>query len=545
MVFDEDYRNRKMKTGSVNISLIRNKVFPWYCKDNVYAKGYLFTGDGRLLKNEEVCDYFNDISDENEFKKKLLEANGLFSVVVNNGETWFLAVDRFRSFPLFYRQYNGTVYVGDEVDNVFTEGERKELDENSAIVYSGLSYVLGNKTLIANVHQMQAGECLIVSNGHISSNFYHVFLSEIRNDISFAEAKEELKKIINRVTEKMSVLLENRPVLLSLSGGLDSRLLAYMLKKAGKKDVLCYTFGRKQGNPEWEYSQKVADRLGFEWLFIDYTKIEALDFYTKNQFINFYKYESQYVSKFGFMQYFAADYLLNHAKINSTACVLQGHGGDFFSGSHLRSYMRNYRSLKTLAKDLQYIHCNIVKLSMKDRRIIRKEIGRELSDNFSAPLFGMVENWDLKERQAKYIINTNKLWEQFGVEVQMPLCDVELMNFFVSLPFEYRVGQKLYKEVLWELFDEYDLNFSKDRVNLLEVPWKENLKVFVKRLFPWLRKSGLVFQYDYFDYERFVQPIVKELKGNSRAIISMNGVFSEWYLLQVKKEIASTEKEYQ
>jgi hypothetical protein len=43
---------------------------------------------------------------------------------------------------------------------------------------------------------------------------------------------------------------------------------------------------------------------------------------------------------------------------------------------------------------------------------------------------------------------------------------------------------------------------------------------------------------DYFDFKRFTQPVLQELKeaGGMRKIISMNGIFSEWYLLQVKKK---------
>ncbi len=522
---------------NVKLKLKRNKPFPWYNKGEVYAKGYIFDSAGVLYKGKDLCEYFANVLNTDDFQNRLTVVNGIFSVIIQKDSLW-VAVDRIRSFPLFYKQSGNNLYISDEINELYDGEEEKKLNKEACSIYTATSFVLGNKTLLEGIYQVQAGEFITFSELNKKSFFYHKFISDSVRKITFEEAKAELKDIISNVIERFSRLIGNREVILSLSGGLDSRLIAYMLKKAGKENVLCYTFGKKAGNPEWEYSKTVAEKLGFEWLFIDYETINEVDFYTQKDFINFYNYESQYVAKFGFMQYFAADYLINKAGINKNSLLLQGHGGDFFSGSHLRSYMQNYTSLKTIAKDLQYIHCNIVKLSFNERKKITSVIKNQLE--FNNQLFSNIENWDLKERQAKYIINTNKLWEFHGHEVCMPLCDNELMDFFVSLPFEYRINQKLYKTVLYDLFKEYDINFNINKnTNVSQTIFIENLKQRVKRSFPFLRKKINVFQYDYFDYERFVQPILEELKSNKREIISMNGFFSEWYLLQVKKEIDS------
>jgi asparagine synthase (glutamine-hydrolysing) len=323
---------------------------------------------------------------------------------------------------------------------------------------------------------------------------------------------------------------------LSLSGGYDSRLVACLLKKAGIKKVLCYTFGVKEGNPEWERSRTVAERLGFDWIFIDYSTINDLQFYKKKSFVDYYTYVAQYVSKFGFAQYFACNYLVDELKIQPDTVFLTGDGGDFFAGSHLRPYMKNYRSIATIARDLQYIHCDLVQLKRKERKKIRSIIQKDLIDN--SPLFANVENWDLKERQVKYIINSAKLWEFRGIEASSPLYDIELMDFFVSLPFEYKINQKLYKTVISELFEEFNIQFSSPAAPADSV-FIQQLKIFIKRIFPVLRKKPDLFQYDYFDLKRFYQPILAELhdENQSRKILSSNGIFSEWYLLRIKKEI--------
>ncbi|GHT39072.1 asparagine synthase [Bacteroidia bacterium] len=522
------------------IRLTRNKVHNWYKENGVYAKGYFFTPDGKLYRDAGLCTYFSKLVDEDDFRQKLLTANGIFSVIIQQDTKLWMAVDRLRYFPLFYRQKGVDLWISDEVNSLFDAGEQKETDPDACSEFSGLSYVLGNKTLLKTVFQLQAGEMIRYeeTQHRIVPAFYHRYFSEIK-EISFDEAKMQLKKIFQNIGQRMVQLIGDRPVVVSLSGGLDSRLIAFLLKKAGIKKVLCYTFGIKKGNPEWERSKIVAEKLGFQWLFIDYGTMNEPDFRKQKRFINMVDYVAQYVSKFGFMQYFATNYLIDEVKIPSDSIWFVGNGGDFFSGSHLRPYMQKYKSISVIAQDLQYIHGNLVQLNRKEREKIRQTIQKELQTTI--PLFYNVENWDLKERQAKYIFNSDKLWEYYGIETQIPLCDTELMDFFVSLPFEYRLNQKLYKTVLTELFQEYDINFTQD-IQMKEPTLIQQCKIWIKRAFPFLRKKNNLFQDDYFDFKRFSQSILKELqeKNQAKKIISSNGIFSEWYLMQVKKEVSNT-----
>ena len=520
----------------ITIKLTKDKMSKWHHDKGIYTIGYLFAPDGKLYQNADLCTYFENIETEIDFQNKLLSANGAFSVIIQKtqSELW-MAVDRFRYFSIFYRQNNEDLLISDEITDLFEPNEPLNLDEESYIVFRGLGYTLGKKTLLRDVFQIQAGEYIVYNNNKTVQTFYHRHFSEIKN-ISFDAAKEQLKNILCNVGKRMSEFLCNRPILLPLSGGLDSRLIAFLLKKEGKENVLCFTYGKKEGNPEWKNSREVAEKLGFKWLFIDYTTINDTEYHKQKQFIDYYKYAAQYVSKFYATQYFAANYLFDEINIPMNTVILPGHGGDFFSGSHLRPYMENYRKISTIAKDLQIMHFHIsglVETSVKEKKSVEKIIQADLKD--ISPLFHNIENWDLKERQAKYIINSNRLWEYRGICNYMPLCDTELIDFFVSLPFEFRLNQKLYKAVISELFDEFNINFSKD-IKKMEITVVQQIKIFIKRLLPFLRKKNDIFSGDYFDFKRLSQPILKELEEmkENRKILSFNGIFSEWYLLQIK-----------
>ncbi|MDR1763318.1 MAG: asparagine synthase C-terminal domain-containing protein [Dysgonamonadaceae bacterium] len=518
-----------------DIRLNLNKAYRWFSKNGVHAKGYLFDSEENLYRGEELCTYFSEAKNEQDFRDKLADANGVFSVVIERGGSLWLAVDRFRYFPIFYRQNLQMLRVGDNPDDLFEPDSRPELDEESCTVFSALTYVLGNKTLLKDVFELQAGEYAVFEGQNIRTAFYHKYFAETRN-ISFEDAKTELKRIIDNMGRRTFRLIDGRPAAVSLSGGLDSRLVACILKKSGIKNVVCYTFGVKTGNPELERSETVARKLGFDWHFVDYSTIKESDFYKQKTFLDFCKYTSRYVSKFGFAQYFACKNLIENKALQPGFVHFTGDGGDFFAGSHLRPYMLNYKSISQIAKDLQYIHCDIAELSGKERKLIFNHILKSLDKR--NPLFGNVENWDLKERQAKYIINTTKLWEFYGLETQVPLCDKEFADFFAALPFEYRMNQKLYKTVLHELFEEFDINFPQD-VKTYEKPFIQQIKKYIKRTFPFLRKKTDLYLYDFLDMKRFLQPVFDEIQkdGSNRKILSFNGILSEWYLQKMRNEL--------
>ncbi|MDR2057097.1 MAG: asparagine synthase C-terminal domain-containing protein [Dysgonamonadaceae bacterium] len=521
----------------ITIKLTDNKVFGWCQADSVSAKGYCFAPDGKLYRGADLCSYFTDAATVDDFRRKLLSANGLFSVVIQRNNSTWIGVDRFRHFPLFYRQKENKLIVADAVDDLFDDDEPKELDAESCTVFSGLSYVLGNKTLIKNVFQVQAGEYLIYDGHPVTTSYYYRYFAPIR-DMGFEEAGQQLKTILKRIGERMSRLIGDRPVLLSLSGGLDSRLIAYLLKINKIKNVTCFTYGIEEGNPEWQRSKAVADKLGFQWVFVDYSKINSPNFYEKKQFLDYAHYAAQYVVKFGITPYFAADKFINEMKISPDTVLLLGYGGDYFSGKHLKPYMRHYRSVSAIAKDLQYAHCDLVKLNIRERRLIRRIIKNSL-DAKVFPLFANVEDWIVKRRYPN--IYSGKLWEFHEIETQTPLCDTELMDFFEALPFEYRLNQKLYKTVLSELFEKFDIHFSTPEVPHQNVTL-QRIKIYIKRILPFLRLRHDLFCLDYFDMKRFLKPVLAEVykKEPKKKILSYNGIISEWYLMKLKKRLKTS-----
>jgi asparagine synthase (glutamine-hydrolysing) len=520
--------------------LTDNRTLSWFHKDGVSVKGYCFTSDDRLLREAELCDYVNDKSEDLSLEQKMKKLNGLFAIVLHNENT--VVVDRCRSIPLFYREIDDRdIIFADEIENLFEPGEQKSLCPHDKSIFSVLGFTFEESTLLGEY-------CCQVLAGHIAqvncfvdqTPYYQLYSEPATDFIDYETAKVRLREILNNIGKRTARLIEGKKTLLSLSGGRDSRLIACMLKNAGITDVLCFTYGRKTGNPEWERSQKTAEKLGFKWHFVDHEQITDMQWHKRQTFCDYYKYAAQYSSKFIATPYFAAEFFAKTVDSPADTVYISGHGGDFLAGSHLKPDWNRYSSIDEIKDYLLKEHLNLTRLTKAEK--ISAETFLLLDHNDKNPMYQQIETWELQERQAKYIVNANRLWQFFGFTPLMPLFDSEFMDFMMSLPFEYRLNQKLYREVVDEIFAEYGLDFEKVNNGLSKLP-VQNVKSRIKRMFPFIRRRPSFFAYDYFDFKRLTKHLRKELRagGRKRKILSFNGIFTEWYLMQIDKTLQDEE----
>lgn len=68
------------------------------------------------------------------------------------------------------------------------------------------------------------------------------------------------------------------------------------------------------------------------------------------------------------------------------------------------------------------------------------------------------ECWEWQERQAKFIVNSCRVYEFWGYDWRIPLWDSEMMDFWSRVPIELRIGKRLYDVFLRStLFKEFHL----------------------------------------------------------------------------------------
>jgi asparagine synthase (glutamine-hydrolysing) len=237
-----------------------------------------------------------------------------------------------------------------------------------------------------------------------------------------------------------------------------------MFKFLGFKDVICINYGVK-GNYETPISKMVADRLGYEWLFIEYSKERFIQLFHSDEFAKYIRTVHKYHVAPN-IQEFLSTFTLKEKFSGKNLIFIPGHTGDFISGGHITKKVlfavgvkdvaeailqKHYYGLRGLPYPLQVI--NDVILYLND---YLKKSGNGLT------AYQLYEIFDWRERQSKYISSFNKVYEYFNFRWSTPLWDKRFVDFWSTVPLKLKYNKKLYREFLAEyVFAPLGIDFDK------------------------------------------------------------------------------------
>ena len=433
----------------INFCFMCGKGKPWIKIKNGYFSASAFINDDYLT----VSDFTNKLeqmSSMDEAKEVVSKLNGSFAFAITIGDTIVLSVDRERTIPLFYEINSDVVNIYNHLsfDNLKEHG----IDEEALKELDNSLFVSGNKTFINNIYGVIAGEILrIDKNGDSLAQPY----CEFNYDKTLFGSLDEIYEVIDnhfiRVVKRLIRYLNGRCAVVPLSGGHDSRLIVYYLKLLGYENIFTYTYGLKN-NFEAETSEKVAKYLNLKWVFIEYEppKLQRL---FNDDFSNLLDYYSNGVSSVCIQDWYAVDLLHDKKLIPPDSVFVPGHSFDCIAGSFIlpRYVMNDMVSSDDLVNDIIWKHYSEGKRSLSNKEylkysnMIRTLLPQDLSQKMSADeAFRLYQIFNIRERQAKYICASVKLYEYYGYDWYLPLWDKELVDLWESISLNNKYERKLF-----------------------------------------------------------------------------------------------------
>lgn len=528
------------------LQLVHNKGFQWYAIENISVKGYLFDAKGTLWEGKNLLSYVQQFKSVQALQSALRVANGAFAVVFVSEKEVLVMVDRIRSFPLFYAMDQHQLLVSDDALVLSKIKGDSSLDELSVSFVKYLNYAPANRTLLTGVFQLQAGQMLVYQthNCELQLDFYYHHVHLYRHEPVESTLVNVFEDKLRLVFERLVQSAKGKTLMIPLSGGLDSRLIVAMVKQLNYSKVMCYTYGNPESH-EVTTAKKVAESVGYPWLFIDYSA-PLYATYLSQQAHDFRKYCGNAATFPQEQEFFALHFLASQGLIPEDAIFVPGYCGDLPAGSYLPSI----KEQKTIAKGKKEAFEFILQRHAKkycheqDFKAVKAALRKEwegISWNNMEAFISAHENWFTINKVSKNIVNTIRTYEYFGFEWRLPLWDHDFVAFFYDLPNHLRKDKCFYATYLnSKLFAPLGIDFhtktydQKFAYQFILHPLKRFVPKRIKTaILPLLVKpKDLDLNNTNLLFQQVNEAVFKgEFKGHD-----INFILSSWYIQELKSE---------
>ncbi len=444
------------------LNILVNKRYNWNHVEDEDLKCWYIGSEKAVKKFIFFCKR-NPNAHSKELKEKLYNNRGNYAVIVEQKNRLIAAVDKIRSYPVFYVHDGNKFAVSNSARALKDKCSISEIDELSILEFRMAGYVTGRETLYKNLYQLQAGEFLIWDEDHdrLERERYYLFYSEDIRQESEDDLIAELDEITDRIFLRVMEEANGAPIWVPLSGGLDSRLVLCKLKQHGYDSLTAFSYG-PPGNYEAKAAEWVAKKIDVPWHFFPINMMESRRFFHSDVRKSYWEFSDGLSNIPNMQDIHVLSKLKREKKLPSDVVIINGQSGDFITGGHIpSSFVDREPDIPLLferAIDKHYslwvnlkTKENLNKITDKIKDLI--EIDREKKVDLQK-LASLYEWWEWQERQCKYVINGQRIYDFFNLKWFLPLWDDNYLKFWENIPLEQKYNQKLYRQYLYS----YDYN---------------------------------------------------------------------------------------
>lgn len=451
-------------TGDCNVDI--QQEFGWRRYDGkglvVWAKGYGKAVDGSFIADEAVqWRGPPTVEQAGQFLNKL---DGHFAIAVCGPGWTFAAVDPVRSIPVAFAEGPEGWVVDDQAERLRTRLGLENVNADAAPALAMAGYTIDTSTLFEGIEQLGPGEFVFFRHGEAPTRHrYYCYCPWCTDKPAYNAnvASKALAETTLEIIDDMMKGIGDRILTVPLSAGRDSRLIVSAARYLGYRNVRTFAYGRV-GNHEAEASRAIAERLGYEWQFVPTDTGFMRGHYASEDWSAYLRFADSLQSVPFVQDLPQIQSLKNSGYIPDNAVIANGNSGDFISGNHIPPPMDTValglsagQRRKRITQTLYNKHFALWTGLQSDanehhlRNALWNSIelaGGALGD--SADDYGLFEYAEFQDRQCKFVITGQRIYEFLGHEWRMPLWDKAYLDFFEKIPLEGKVGQRLYADML-------------------------------------------------------------------------------------------------
>ena len=426
----------------------------WIAGDNIQKK-YNF-----LIKNITSKNNIN----KGYIKQLIKGIDDHFGIIVISQNWSFVAVDCARTFPIFWKKTENKIVISPQAKCIADKYE-SPIDKNQLLAFQMSGYCIDEGTLWKDIKNINPGYFIFIKNiENYSLEKYFLYQPWSIINQPYSKYKEQLKVEIKKILKNLINKANGKTIVVPLSAGLDSRLVASGLKDLKYNNVKCFSYGLKN-NFESNASKIIAKKLEYNWTFVEINQSKAKNYYLSKKYKSFISTKVDGCAAISIQGLYAIDELIKDKYISKEDIIVNGNSGDFITGGHvLKTLDASINSQDTNLLFNEIIEAHYSKhyvlwdtlLSDKNKNIIKAQLLLQIkkniyniNNNFMPQ--GIAEFLEYENRQAKFVNNSQRIYEAYNLKWHLPLWDKSFMEFWSNVPLKFKNNQKLYKDVLNEL----------------------------------------------------------------------------------------------
>ncbi len=356
-----------------------------------------------------------------EYGMKFIEfLRGMFAFCLydmKNSKT-IVARDRLGEKPLYFYKNDGTLIFSSEMKSIIEAipREKRALNEESVFAYFHFGYVPEPYTLIKEVHKLAPGHMLICDIKDFNITDAKYWNMETVPALTIENRSQEVRRRLDEV-EKI-IIRSDVPVGVSLSGGIDSSIIATLAARYSKEKLHAFSVGYpgRPDNDERTLAKTLADKLGMVFHDIEITTEEMVDGFERM----IYDMDDPIADIAAYGYYAVA----REARKEGVPVLLAGFGGDeLFWGYEWARKAAHYKTLKSNFKGKILLFFTLARESRK--KILKRPVSTiaRLYKHafFSTPLlYQLTSAWRRADEYQKEIFTERFLGHVRGTLENMP-----------------------------------------------------------------------------------------------------------------------------
>ncbi|MDE5715587.1 MAG: asparagine synthase (glutamine-hydrolyzing) [Anaeroplasmataceae bacterium] len=407
------------------------------------------------------------------FKDGILnDINGIFAFVYTHNEEVYIVRDMFGVKPLYYTFYDKDIIVSSEIKSILAYTDKRIVNKEGLCELLGMGPSHSQaKTVFKDIYELKPGHFLKFCKGKKIEDHIYYHLQAMENKLTYEETKTKVRELLDKAIERQ--MISDVDLSTFLSGGLDSSIISTIV--ALNKDSLD-TYSISYENSEFkenafersrdsDYTHLVSDAIGSNQYDIMIDNKSLVEGLKKAVLIR----DVPGMTDIDSSMYFLAKNISQKHKVGlSGECADEIFGGYpwFYEKTKKLTtfpWIRNLDYKESLLNDKYRKILNLKSYVMNEFDMAIKE----------TPVLKTDSKTTIKQRQLSYInmkyFMTNlldrkdRLTMAASLEVRVPFCDKDLVEFLYNVPFKYKYRSKVEKKLLRDAYKGTVINEVIDR----------------------------------------------------------------------------------